>query len=291
MIELNSPGHPEKHSMTKKSVPASVNETAFDCPHCGAYTTQFWFSLHARQLREDQPTPTIPTPQRSKEALNSSDHTAEERDKLREWIRLMDTRRVWMDTNPHDGGYGLTAQNLHLSKCYACKKFSVWVHSRLVDPLALPTVQPNPDLPDDIAADFNEARSIVDQSPRGAAALLRLCVQKLCMHLGEKGKNIDDDIASLVKKGLAPVVQQSLDVVRVIGNEAVHPGTMDLSDDPDAANSLFGLVNAIAEQMITHPKHVQALYDKLPSSKRNAIAKRDGKPNGGGDPPTLPASG
>lgn len=276
--------------MTKKSVPACVNEVAFDCPHCGAYTTQFWFSLHAQRLREDQPTPIIPTPQGSKVLLSSPDHTPELREQLREWLRSMDTRLVWIDKDHKVGGYGTTAQNLHLSKCYACKKFSVWVHNRLVDPLTLPAVQPNADLPDDIAADFNEARSIVDQSPRGAAALLRLCVQKLCIHLGEKGKNIDEDIAALVKKGLSPVVQQSLDVVRVIGNESVHPGTMDLRDDPTAANSLFGLVNAIAEQMITHPKHVQTLYDKLPQSKRDAIEKRDGKPNGSGGQPTMPAS-
>ena len=40
-----------------------------------------------------------------------------------------------------------------------------------------------------------------------------------CGHLGESGKNINDDIAALVKKGLNLMIQQSLDVVRVIGNE------------------------------------------------------------------------
>jgi hypothetical protein len=31
--------------MSRKSVSPSVNEVAFDCPHCGAYTTQTWFLL------------------------------------------------------------------------------------------------------------------------------------------------------------------------------------------------------------------------------------------------------
>lgn len=95
--------------------------------------------------------------------------------------------------------------------------------------------------------------------------------------LREKGKNIDDDIASLVKKGLSPLVQQSLDAVRVIGNEAVHPGTLDLKDDRDTATRLFDLVNIIAEQMISNPKHVKEIYEKIPEEKRKAIERRDSK--------------
>ena len=138
---------------------------------------------------------------------------------------------------------------------------------------------PNQDLPDDIILDFEEARNIVNFSPRGAAALLRLAVQKLCKFLGETGKNIDDDIAGLVSKGLNPLVQKSLDIVRVIGNEAVHPGTIDLNDNKDTAIQLFGLINSIADQMITHPKTIETLYQQLPESKRNAIEDRNKKAN------------
>ena len=104
-----------------------------------------------------------------------------------------------------------------------------------------------------------------------------MALQKLCAYLGQKGKNIDEDIASLVKNGLLPVVQQSLDSLRVIGNEAVHPGTMDLKDDLDTAIQLFKLVNLIADQMISSPKQADEVYAKLPQHKREAIEKRDGK--------------
>jgi hypothetical protein len=73
------------------------------------------------------------------------------------------------------------------------------------------------------------------------------------------------------------VIQQSLDVVRVIGNEAVHPGTLDLKDDVNTARALFKLLNLIAEKMITDPKTVNEIYESLPEAKRKGIEQRDRK--------------
>lgn len=137
---------------------------------------------------------------------------------------------------------------------------------------------PNEDLNAEIKQDYAEAASIIAKSPRGAAGLLRLCVQKLCKQLGEEGKNIDKDIGALVTKGLDVRLQKALDTVRVIGNEAVHPGEMDLRDDPETAGILFTLINAIADQMISQPKLRDELYAKLPKAKLDGIAARDAKP-------------
>ena len=136
---------------------------------------------------------------------------------------------------------------------------------------------PNPDLPPDIQADYEEAGAILSLSPRGSAALLRLGIQKLCKHLGGKGENINDDVALLVKNGLPKQVQQALDSIRVIGNEAVHPGQIDLRDDSQTAERLFELVNIIADVMISQPKKVSEIYNKLPQSKIKAIEQRDSK--------------
>jgi hypothetical protein len=97
------------------------------------------------------------------------------------------------------------------------------------------------------------------------------------MHLGLKGKNIDDDIAELVKRGLDTRIQKALDIVRVVGNDAVYPGAIDLRDDKSTAVELFTLVNLIVETMIAQPKHIERMYDALPASKREAIEKRDKK--------------
>lgn len=253
----------------------SVAETAFSCPHCGAYTTQHWFSLRGRPMSAESRTPGIPGPNYKEKIERDREVPSDLKIRLLEWYERMASGLVFFESVRSEY-WDLSVNNLHLSECYNCNKLAVWVHESLLFPSHKTGTRPNPDLPDEITRDFEEARSIVDQSPRGAAALLRLCVQKLCKHLGEKGRNIDDDIAALAKKGLNPVVRQSLDIVRVIGNEAVHPGTIDLNDDRETALRLFDLVNAITEQMISHPKKVQEMYSKLPESKRQAIEKRDG---------------
>ncbi len=162
-----------------------------------------------------------------------------------------------------------------MSQCTHCSNVSMWHVGKLIHPDSSTAPLPNADIPSEILEDYDEARTIISRSPRGAAALFRLCIQKLCKHLGESGKNINDDIASLVQKGLSPLIQKSLDAVRVIGNEAVHPGTMDLRDNAGIAVQLANLINITADAMITQPKAIQSLYDQLPESKRNEITRRD----------------
>jgi hypothetical protein len=133
----------------------------------------------------------------------------------------------------------------------------------------------NPDLPSDVQADYAKAARIAARSPRGAAALLRLAIQELMPHLGEKGKDINEDIAALVKKGLSADLQKALDILRVVGNNAVHPAQLSVQDDPDTANSLFDLVNWIAEELLTRPRRIREIYAKLPAGAQQAIEKRD----------------
>ena len=168
-------------------------------------------------------------------------------------------------------------EGLRVTFCRRCEQPSIWHEGKLIYPSQSTAPLPNPDLPDEVKDDYEEARGILAQSPRGAAALLRLAIQKLCVHLGESGKNLNGDIASLVKKGLHVKVQQALDAVRVIGNNAVHPGQIDIKDDQKTATSLFSLVNVIADYMISQPRHVEEVYKQLPEGQREAIERRDKK--------------
>lgn len=168
------------------------------------------------------------------------------------------------------------------SWCSHCKELTFWYEDRMIVPAEAPVEPAHPDLPEELKADFDEARSIVARSPRSAAALLRLLIQKLMPHLGQPGKNINDDIRSLVATGLPATVQQALDYCRVVGNNAVHPGEIDLNDTPEVAHQLFAMVNFIVDDRITRPKEVAALYGTLPEDARKAIEKRDGSSTGKG---------
>lgn len=167
--------------------------------------------------------------------------------------------------------------NLAAAVCAHCNEYSLWRKNNrvMIFPFTGTAPLPNLDLPDHIKQDYLEARDIAALSPRGSAALLRLCIQKLCVYLGEPGKDLNSDIGSLVKKGLNATIQKSLDIVRVIGNESVHPGTIDLRDEPQTTSRLFKLINIIADVLITQPKMIEETYGILPESKRDGIEKRD----------------
>jgi len=168
---------------------------------------------------------------------------------------------------------------LWLSRCSHCHTNAYWYgtlnEGHMLVPRAATAPLSHPDMPEPVRADYDEAREACDASPRAAAALLRLAIQKLCNELGESGKNINDDIANMVKKGLPIEIQQALDIIRVVGNNAVHPGELQPEDVADVAFSLFELTNQIVEERITKPNKLKELFARLPAQSRDAIAKRD----------------
>jgi hypothetical protein len=183
-------------------------------------------------------------------------------------------------------------RTLRLLKCQTCSKvtleeiveFSEDWYPEYKPPVYVlyptetdPPPPPAKDMPENIANTYNEARAVLPHSPKASAALLRLAIQQLCQHLGKPGENLNHDIGALVRDGLSPSVQQALDSVRVIGNNAVHPGSIDFDDNPKLVETLFKLVNFIVEEMITRPREIKEIYDSLPQDKLDGIETRDRK--------------
>jgi hypothetical protein len=250
----------------------SVSQTSFNCPHCGALAKQFWFQTRAKAY----PANAHPSwlDEQEKGAILADAKKVDEREQIEKLVDNALSRRPFLQ-GKQSSEYSSPLHNLNVSRCFNCEEIAIWLGEGMVWPNRGSVPLPNADIPHDALGDYEEAAEIVDQSPRGAAALLRLAIQKICIALGGQGR-LNDDISMLVEQGLDKRVQQSLDVVRVVGNNAVHPGELDVQDNRSVADNLFGLVNLIVDIMISQPKHVAQLYDGLPENARIAIEKRDG---------------
>jgi hypothetical protein len=263
--------------MSAKHIEPALGISSFNCPYCGTLAHQTWFQGSACQFAKGKPPSMV-----SKETIESmridKNIPAEARADFVAWALRINNREIFLAEKSRDI-FVYDVYNLYLSQCYSCEQYALWHADRLVYPKVNFGLSANDDLNADIKNDFTEATAILDNSPRGSAALLRLALQKLMKQIGESGENINEDIGSLVTKGLDVKIQKTLDLVRVIGNNAVHPGTIDMRDNRDTAVRLFGLINAIAYDRITHPKEVDALYESvLTPSQKQAITKRDNAP-------------
>ncbi len=236
----------------------------FQCPHCQVASQQTWFDV---------------------------DNASEAANKI--------LNHVFYDYRTHIQGYEQetiaafiqkveVANNSHISEfvpnsfsvatCSICGEISIWVNKEVVYPKQSSVAPPNEDMEQEIQDLYKEASTIVVDSPKGATALLRLALQLLLKQLGKSGKNINNDIKELVSEGLSPKIQQALDLLRVVGNNAVHPGQIDLEDGRDIALKLFHVLNFIANEMITKPKELDLLYDNVvPEETKKHINERDGK--------------
>src|SRR5574343_416285 len=91
---------------------------------------------------------------------------------------------TWTRNNSHIEG-------LSVGHCGHCGQYSAWVNTVMVFPGEINVESPNKDLSEEIKMDYLEAASILNQSPRGAAALLRLAIEKLVNELEAKGKDLN----------------------------------------------------------------------------------------------------
>lgn len=186
-----------------------------------------------------------------------------------------DTHQFSSDFYNTPEGFRVASNELTIHKCVCCGSKIIWVDDVYIYP-DIVAEDPNPDMPESVAELYNEAGLIYNKSPRAACALLRLAIDRLCRELGETDRDLNKNIAALVAKGLSKTVQQALDLVRVVGNKAVHPGQIGIDvDDVQTARVLMGLLNMIVERMISEPKRMEDLYDLLPESAKESINKRD----------------
>jgi hypothetical protein len=240
-----------------KYVSPAIDQLAFNCPHCDALARQFWFSVHADPLKSDEK-PVVATAETVK-TLTFGDIEEAERVRKLKWAEQMASGRPFLEV--HREFRNRDVQNVSISWCFNCNEMCLWVYDQLVWPRRAEGPEPKLDAPPNVQREYEEASQTLEASPRGAAALLRLAIEKLCKELGVSGESLKDDIAFFVREDIDARVQKVLDAARIIENNAVRPGR--LGDDEATAETLSGLVNLICEKMIMEPRHLQAVYTKL----------------------------
>lgn len=170
------------------------------------------------------------------------------------------------------------SKKISVSTCQSCKQMHLWYEGKMIVPLKSNVPMAIEGMPEKVKELYNEAREVYPISVKSAAALLRLALQHLCIELGGEGKNINNDIGKLVKeKGLPIQIQQALDSVRVVGNNAVHPGVLDLEDDKTSTEKIFDMLNIIVDNQIIQPKKIEEFYNSLPQGALDGIRNRDSK--------------
>ena len=242
----------------EKLVVPKYGKDSFNCPNCEVYAHQIWSEILTRE---------------GSLSINNG-------------FRDYNSSGIFLGQNfepldkDDEKAIKYHFQNsISISICQKCKDEAYWVKGELIYPQTSFAPIAHIDMPEDVKNIYNEARTIYDLSPRSAMALLRLALEVLLPQVGATKAKINTMIAELVKKGLPEHVQKSLDYLRVIGNEFVHPGEIDFVDTKEKAKEnallLFKILNFIVDDLVTRKNTINDLYESLPKDKKDGIINRD----------------
>src|SRR4051812_43900037 len=194
-----------------KYVSPAIDQVAFTCPHCDVLARQFWFSVHADPLKSDEK-PIVATAETVK-TLTFGDIEEAERDRKLKWAEQMASGRPFLEV--HREFRNRDVQNVSICYCFSCNEMCLWVYDQLVWPTRAGGRELEPVAPPDVRRECEETSQTLEASPRGAVALLRLAIEKLCKDLGVSDERLNDDLAFLIREDVDARVQKVLDAARI----------------------------------------------------------------------------
>jgi hypothetical protein len=130
---------------------------SFSCPHCNAVAHQEWFSVFLKADNNAADVIAL-TPEA---AMSLVEHLDDEEDRKRgeQFIERLKNNEATYQYQKYSQNLKVKMVNLHLSTCYSCKEFAVWVRDRLVFPARveeIPTLRKE---------DFEEAAVFLNSHP------------------------------------------------------------------------------------------------------------------------------
>ena len=83
--------------------------------------------------------------------------------------------------------------------------------------------------------DFEEAAAILNNSSRGAAALMRVCIQKLLPLLKDNCTDRRHYSSALMRKGLEAEIQQAMEALQVLRRDSMQLTNFESQEDKEMA--------------------------------------------------------
>jgi hypothetical protein len=234
------------------------NYYASQCTHCDQYS--FWFSNMMKEFNIKK--------NKSKNPILI--------DLMNEFVKLNQSEKfetVLREANNKFIGEDLKKYEYNLIRFSGILQKKPDELGWLLYPIAGEAPIPHQDLPNNIKDIYNEANSIQQQSPRAAAALLRLALEMLIEALDKNIPSKHDDLYKKInylyseKRIIDEIIYKMMHSIRILGNENIHPGQIILSDDKKTSTSLFCLINFIVEKTITIEKMTNTIFNLIPEEK------------------------
>ena len=94
--------------------------------------------------------------------------------------------------------------------------------------------------------------------------LRHLVEQIIVQKTGKEVKNLSQAVQEMALPGH---LHKSMDLVRIVGNRAVHGGDIQPHEDPEVIVLLFEIVNQLVVHLISHPKRIEEMSAKLNAKK------------------------
>ena len=105
---------------------------------------------------------------------------------------------------------------------------------------------------------------------------MRHALEELVKNMGYKG-DLYNIIGQMYQEGLIDnSIKESLDIVRLTGNDALHSNQIDMNDHTNV-DYMFILINEIVESLISSPKRRNNMLKKFDPKRIDSIKKRDSK--------------
>lgn len=176
------------------------------------------------------------------------------------------------------------SNSYYLSVCNTCEKELLWIRNidddsySIIYPNISISIMPNEDLPPNVIELFNEAKDVLNASPRSSCVLLRIALEKYLYSLGYEG-SLNKMIHEIIDSGdIPPKIAMSLDIIRLVGNDNAHSiREINNSDTKEMAIKLFKLINLVAQYLVTDVKEVKKTFNNMPENKKSSIKDRDKK--------------